>query len=388
MTSVVGVNLLWLVPGVVGGSEEYTTRLLLAVAQQAPADLRLRLYARPDLAAAHPDLAERFETVVAPRAMAAKAGRVAVEHSWLASASRRDDLVHHAGGVVPALRSTPTILTVHDLQPLDLPANFSPVKRRWLGLMIPRSVRAARLVVTPSRFTADRLVQRLGLDVDAVRVVPHGHPPVPAGPPPPPAAAGLASRYGRFILYPAIAYPHKRHLDLLEAFARLAAERPELSLVLTGGQAGASIDVERWCESSPAGDRVHRLGRVPADDLDVLLRAAAAVAIPSEYEGFGNPALEAMARGTPAVVADAGSLPEVVGDAAVVVPPRDPITLACALARILDDEQWAGELRRRGPQRAASFDDRRAASALVDSYRVALGAPLQGFRPPGPLPPR
>ena len=384
MTAVVGVNLLWLVPGVVGGSEEYTTRLLSALARQGPDDLRLRLYARADLAAAHPDLVEQYEIVVAPRRMAAKGARVAVEHSWLAVASRGDDLVHHAGGVVPALRSTPTVLTVHDLQPLDLPANFSALKKRWLHLMVPRSARSARLVMTPSRFTAERIIDRLGVDPTGVRVVPHGHPPVRPGPPSEPVAAELAARFGRFVLYPAIAYPHKRHVDLLEAFASLAIGRPGLSLVLTGGAAGACSDIDRWCASSPLGERVHRLGRVPADELDLLLRAAAAVAIPSEYEGFGNPALEAMARGTPAVVADAGSLPEVVGSAAAVVPARDPAALAAALARILDDDEWAGELRRRGPQRAATFDDASSATALADSYRVALGGPLRGFGAPGP----
>jgi glycosyltransferase involved in cell wall biosynthesis len=383
MTAVVGVNLLWLVPGVVGGSEEYTVRLLAAVARRPPGDLRLRLYARRELAAAHPGVLDGFETVTAPRTLGAKPARVAVEHTWLARVSRGDDLVHHAGGVVPVVRSTPTVLTVHDLQPFDLPDHFSPVKRRWLHLMVPRSVRAARLVLAPSRFTAARLVDRLRAEASRVRVVPHGHDRVEPGPPPPDVADRLARRYGRFILYPAIAYPHKRHLDLLDAFARLAAERPELSVVFTGGPAQESASIEDWCRSCGLGPRVHRLGRVPAGELDHLLRAAVAVAVPSEYEGFGNPALEAMARGTPVVVADAGSLPEVVADAAAIVPARDPAALAVALAGVLDDPARAADLAARGPRRAAHFDDGSAADALVDSYRVALDAAVGGFPRPG-----
>lgn len=380
MTPVVGVNLLWLVPGVVGGSEEYTVRLLHALDDLGPTGLRLRLYARPDLAAAHPGLAERFDVVQAPGRLAAKAARVGVEHSWLAAATRGDALVHHPGGVVPAVRSTPTVVTIHDLQPLDLPANFSPAKRRWLATMVPRSVAAARLVLTPSRFTADRIVARFGIAAERVRVVPHAHPPVAPGPPSPDAAVRLGQRYGRFVLYPAIAYPHKRHVDLLEAFALLAAGHPDLSVVLTGSRGPESPAIDAWCRSTGLDHRVHRLGRVPDDELDQLVRAASVVAIPSEYEGFGNPALEAMVRGTPTVVAAAGSLPEVVGEAALVVPPRDPAALAAALDAVLRDDEQAAGLRRRGPERAASFGAPAGAAALLGSYRDALAAPARGFR--------
>jgi glycosyltransferase involved in cell wall biosynthesis len=219
----------------------------------------------------------------------------------------------------------------------------------------------------------------LGVDPARVRVVPHGHPLVAPGPPPPDVADELAARFGRFVLYPSIAYPHKRHLDLLDAFALLAGAHPELSVVFTGGPAGATPAIERWCRTSGLGGRVHRLGRVPAAELDHLLRAAAVVAIPSDYEGFGNPALEAMARGTPTVVSDAGSLPEVVGDAALVVPARDPAALAEALAAVIGNPDRAQRLRRDGPRRAATFDDRGAGSALLDSYREALRCPDHGF---------
>jgi glycosyltransferase involved in cell wall biosynthesis len=375
MTATVGVNLLWLVPGVVGGSEEYVVRHLHAVGDLAPDDLRLRLYVRPELAAAHPVLVERFAVRTVPAALRAKTARIAAEHSWLARVTRFDDLVHHPGGVVPLVRSTPTVVTIHDLQPLDLPANFSAAKRAWLGFTLPRSVRVARLVLTPSRFTADRVRDRLGADPEQLRVVPHGHAPVVPGPPAPADAERLRGRYGRYLLYPTIAYPHKRHVDLLDAFARLAPAHPDLQVVLTGGPASATPTVDAWCDRSGLGPRVHRLGRVSEPELDELLRGAAMVVVPSEYEGFGNPALEGLLRGTPTVVAAAGSLPEVVGDAALTVPPRRPDLLADAIGRVLDDPGLATLLRRRGPERAARFDDRRAAEALVLAYRDALAGP-------------
>ena len=93
---------------------------------------------------------------------------------------------------------------------------------------------------------------------------------------------------------------------------------------------------------------------------------------PSEYEGFGNPALEAMARGCPVVATTAGSLPEVVGDAGLLVEPRRPRALAAAIARILDEPDLNEGLRAAGPVRAKQFGWRAAGDALLGAYRVAL----------------
>ncbi|MFV0526537.1 MAG: glycosyltransferase family 4 protein [Acidimicrobiales bacterium] len=366
----VGVNLLWLVPGVVGGSEEYTLRLLRALDDGDHGDLRLRVYGTEALLAAHPDLAERFPVVTAPRALG-RAGRVAVEHSWLAAASRHDDLVHHAGGVVPAVRLRPAVLTIHDLQPLDLPDNFSTVKRRWLGSMLPRSARAARLVITPSRFSADRVHDRLGVDRNRLRVVAHGHNPDGGAVPVDPATEARIDGYGRFVLYPAISYPHKRHIDLIEMLDRLGDRHPELHLVLTGRPGPEHDRLRSRASDLGLTDRVHLTGRVPEAELDRLYRRAAAVAFPSSYEGFGNPLLEAMARDTPVVTSGAGSLPEVAGGAAIITPVGDPDALADAVGRVLDEPGLADRMRRAGRRRAGEFGWDGAGRQLAGVYRDA-----------------
>lgn len=377
--AVVGVNLTWLVPGVVGGSEEYTIRLLEAAGPMLTPSLRLRLYGRADLAGAYPELVASHDWVEAPVWPGGRLMRVAQEATWLRHRSRADDVVHHAGGTVPIGGRAPMVVTVHDLQPLEHPENFGPIKRRWLGRSVPRAVGAADLVLCPSAHTAGRIHEVLGVATERIRVVPHGHRPPPRIPPPladaAPGQADLAERYGRFLLYPAIAYPHKRHIDLVNLLDRLGPDRADVALVLTGRPGPESELVRAEAERLGVGHRVHQLGRVPAADLATLYRAAEALVFPSSYEGFGNPAVEAMGLGCPAVVSDAGALPEVVGSAGLVFPVGDIGAMADAVGRVLDDQDLAEDLRRRGRERAPEFDVEIAAARLVDVYREMTDTP-------------
>ncbi len=364
----IGVNLLWLDPGVVGGSEEYTLSLLRAVHDIDPLDLELRLFARRSLLAHHPDIGQRFEVVTAPPMPAGKIGRIVAEHTWLAQRAGTVGLVHHAGGVIPAGTKNESVLTILDLQPLDMPENFGMTKRRWLGRMIPQSVERARLIVVPSAFTASRLNGLLDVPDQKIRIVPFGIEPAvridndiehprPAGSP--------------MFLYPAIAYPHKRHLDLIDAFAQVYRQHPDSELVLTGGPGPLTAEITTRIEKLGLGPAVTMPGRIPRRALLSLYGRATAVVVPSEYEGFGLPALEAMNLGIPVIAADAGSLPEVVGSAGLIVPPRDPDALAKAMASVLDPGT-SDELSDLGRRRALLFNWQGSGEALISAYRDAV----------------
>ena len=148
----VGLNLLWLVPGVVGGTEDAVCGFLAELARQRPDDLDITLYVQRGFVHEHADLVASFPCRVLPIGGGHKATRVLSEIVWLGAWARRDrlELVHHYGGVVPPLATVPSVVTIHDVQPLVFPENFERVKRRWLGTMLPRSVRAAtRKVVSP-----------------------------------------------------------------------------------------------------------------------------------------------------------------------------------------------------------------------------------------------
>jgi len=289
------------------------------------------------------------------------------------------DLLHHAGGVVPpgpAIGRIPAVLTIHDLQPLVQPENFSRVKRRWLAAMLPRSAERARLVVTPSDASTRAVVEHLGVPAERVRTVPHG---VSAPEPVEPEVLDeVRDRYrltGRVVLYPAITYPHKDHATLIRAFARLRRDHDDVTLVLTGGPGPSEVSVAAEIRSSGVGDRIRRTGRIPWSDLRALYELASVVAVPSRFEGFGAPALEAMAWGVPVVAADATALPWVVGDGGILVAPGGPDVWAEALSRVLDDEAEADRLVAAGLRRADRFGWDAAGSALVDAYRTALADP-------------
>ena len=176
---VVGVNLLWCLPGEVGGSEEYLARQLAGLHDAEPGIIT-RLFVLPGFAAAHRDVAARHELVVASLDARRRSWRVVVEATWLPRQLVGTDVVHHGGGTVPARSPDPIVLTVHDLQYRTYPAYFPAVKRHYLEVTMPRSVRRATVVAVPSEYVRSTVIDAFGIDPDAVVVVPHGlDPPAP-----------------------------------------------------------------------------------------------------------------------------------------------------------------------------------------------------------------
>jgi alpha-1,3-rhamnosyl/mannosyltransferase len=366
----VGVNLLWLVPGVVGGSEQYTTRLIRAVTERHADDVRLTLFVNARFAERARMLAPGDVGVeVAPVSGDRKAIRVAAEATWLAAQVRgaRFDVVHHAGGTVPIVHPGPMVLTIHDLQPLLLRGTFSRTKQLYLRARLRPSVHAAELVVTLSEHARRSVIDVLGASPNRVTIVRPFFEPRDA-PDDPRSIVGVD---GPFFLYPAIAYPHKNHVTLVRAFAALHAERPEVSLVLTGGPGAMDGAVAEAAERCGVADRVVRLGRVDRQALDALYAGAVALTFPSRFEGFGIPPLEAMTLGCPVVAAAATALPEVVADAGILVDPDDVDGWTAAMRRLLDDGDERRRLIEAGRRRAALFTAEASADALVAAYGIA-----------------
>ena len=374
---VVGVNLLWCRPGEVGGSEQYLVRQLVGLLDD-PGDVEPVLFALPPFRDAHPELAGRAPMVVARHDGSSRPRRVLTESTWLARQvrSRRLPLVHHGGGTAPLDRGgARTVLTIHDLQYLTYPATFSTPKLAYLRWAVPRSVGRADVVTCPSEYVKRTVMEAFGHPDDRVVVVPHGIPDGEAALHPPTAEADLRARYalpGPFVLYPAITYPHKNHLVLVEAMAALRHLHPDLRLVLLGGQAQGEAALQALVAERGVGDVVVRPGRVSAADRDGLYACATAVAFPSRYEGFGAPVLEAMRAGCPVVCADATALPEVVGDAAIRCAPLDTDAWVDAIHRVTGDPLLRAELADAGRRRGATFTAARSAAALQAAYRRAL----------------
>lgn len=373
MRATIGINLLWLVPGDVGGSEESTLASIRALVDLGDPDLDLRLFVVEPMRRAHPDVVASLPTEVLPLAGRARGGRIAAETTWLAARSRGLDLVHHAGGTAPPVRSTPYVLTLHDLQPLERRATHSALKRAYLRVAIPPSARRARRIVVPSEFVRRGVLDRLGVDPARVQVVPHGVD-VLAAPTP---ADVLTERYGidgPVVLYPAITYPHKNHRVLVDAFARVVLRHPDALLVLPGGRGGEEERLRDQVDQLGLRPRVRRTGRISAADVAGLYGMASVVAVPSSYEGFGLPAVEAMAYGAPLVAARATALPEVVGGAGLLVDPDDVAGWAEAITGLLDSSSDRDRLRLAGRQRAGQYTWTANATALASVYHEALAA--------------
>jgi glycosyltransferase involved in cell wall biosynthesis len=352
----VGLSLLTLVPGISGGSETYARELCRALARGGSHRYEVLV---PTLA---PDAGGGLETVVATgypasttipgrlRAMAGASMRPGALGRRLTGA----DVVHYPLTVPVPPVDRPTILTLLDVQHLDLPGLFPRGERLFRRLAYDRGSRRADRVIVISEWTRGRVIERLGLDPAHVHAIHLAVDHERFSPDP-------AVEREPFLLYPARPWPHKNHARLFEAFALLRATRPELRLVLTG----VGHDDDRL----PPG--VETRGGVATEELVSLYRRAAALVFPSLYEGFGLPPLEALACGCPVASSNTGSLPEVLGDAAVLFDPEDPVAIAAGVVEALERH---AELAALGPQRAAGFTWDATARAHDEVYSLALSS--------------
>ncbi len=365
----VAVNLLWCVPGEVGGSEQYLVRSLVGLASQrgafAPTLFCLRAFAE-----AHPELVDLYPMTVAGISGTSRPWRIVVENTWLRRRSRTSQLVHHGGGTAPFGGGSAMVLTIHDLQYLTHPQYLTASKLRYLSWTVPRSVRRATIVAVPTEYVRGTVIGAYGVPAERVIVVPHGVESTLGADAP--SSDDLRREYalgaGRVLVFPAITHPHKGHVFLLEVMARHWPDA-DLRLVLLGGPGSADAEVTAAIERLGLRGRVVRAGRVPDAHRDGLIALADALVFPSEYEGFGAPVVEAMALGTPVICSDQPALAEVVGDAGIVLP-RDCDAWASALDLLAARNS---ELRTAGLSRAQHFTAQRSGAGLLSAYRAALG---------------
>jgi glycosyltransferase involved in cell wall biosynthesis len=285
------------------------------------------------------------------------------------------------------VQGAPGVLTIHVLQPFDMPDNFTLTKRTYLQRSIPRSVRRAAGVIVPTEFVRRGIIDRFGVAADRVGVTPWGVDP----PTTQVSVAQVQARYGlprRWFVYPSFTWNHKNHGLLLRAFATVAAREHDVTLVLTGGEGPAEQYVRDQVSAMGLRGRVRRTGLIPHRDVLAIVRGAVAMTFPSRYEGFGLPVLEAMSLGTPVLSSDAGALGEVAGGAATLLGVDDPGAWDEAMTRMLHDGQERARLAEAGRLHVAGFTWRRTADGLFDAYRVAVRRrTATGSAPPPSEPP-
>ena len=369
------------------GSGQYLHGLLQALSAIAPEHRFLLVGPSAHLDVQIPELQVEFWPLRSPR-WRSNPGKVYFEQVHFPRICRRwgADVAH-----VPYWGSSlrpvvPTVVTIHDLIPLLLPAYRGNLLVRLYTRLVSASARRASVVLTDSLASKRDIEDHLGLPPARVRCVylavgEH------FGPGPVPGDEAIRLSYGlpegssssdpgRYVLYLAGHDVRKNVETLVEAFATVAQADDDVMRVI-GGKLPARddplfFDPQPLIEALGISDDVHLIGWVDEAHKPALYRGAACAVFASWYEGFGLPVLEALACGTPLVTSNASSLPELLGDAGFAVDPGDVQGLAGAILSCLVDDPLAAELRRRGPQQAARFTWAQTARQTLEAYRQAV----------------
>ncbi len=272
--------------------------------------------------------------------------------------------VYYSPGFNPPLQfSGKLIFTIHDLMHLRVPEHRTITKWIYYELVVKRGVKNAYKVITDCEYTKNDIVEWTNVHPDKIIV----------------ASCGVNKIYQRrnsnqfsdlqpFLLFVGNIRHHKNVNRLFESFAK-ADRPPELKLVLTG-----NIKEEQLHLLNRLGIRgsVEYIGFIPEEDLPALYSSAIALAIPSLFEGFGLPALEAMACGTPVIAANATSLPEVVGDAALLIDPHSTNSIKNAIESLIDNKILRAQLSQRGLVQAKKFNWDKTFNIVESVIKTAL----------------
>jgi glycosyltransferase involved in cell wall biosynthesis len=260
------------------------------------------------------------------------------------------DIVHSLGSTAPLRGPFRRVTTIHDLLYKLIPDAHFGLRSLGMRVLVPGAARRSHRILVDAESTRRDLKEHLGVDRTKIDVVPLGVT-IPEH---------IERRPERMVLCVGAKRPHKNVVAVIEAL-----QGSDLRLVVTGYRSpyedvlraraaalGVQLELPEWVES-----------------LDDLFARAGAVVVPSLYEGFGLPVLEAMARGVPVVSSDRSSLPEVAGSAALLVDPEDRRALREAIDRAFHDADRLGAA---GRERARQFSWERTARLTAESYRRAL----------------
>ncbi len=284
------------------------------------------------------------------------------------------ELFHATEHLLPPLRGVPTVLTVHDMIFKLFPQHQKKLNYWYLNATMPLYCRRADAIITVSESSKRDIVAHYGLDPARVNVIYEAAAPgfVPAAPQ---SAAEARRRYSlpdRYMIHVGTIEPRKNLSRLVEALQQLRKTGLTIPLVVVGSKGWLYDDFFQRLEASDVRDAVHFPGYVPSADLPLIYSAASLAVMPSVYEGFGLPVLEAMACGTPVVSSETSSLPELGGEAARYFDPYDVEAMAETIGAVWTDEPLRGDMREKGLVQAARFSWENAAEQTWALYESIL----------------
>ena len=286
---------------------------------------------------------------------------------------RRLDVFHTTDFIPPQFGARRHVITVHDLTFLHYPQFLTAESRHYYNDQIHYAVRHADHILTDSEASKRDMIAMLGVPAQKITVhllgVDESFQPLPTE---------TIDHYRRalelpetYFLFVGTFEPRKNIGGLVEAYRALLAETPDAPPLVLAGRMGWNFDEQREkIEAFNLGDQLLWREALPQDAMPALYNGALALVTPSFYEGFGFPALEAMASGTVPIVSSTSSLPEVVGTVGLQVAPDDQSALTAALHQVLSDETWRLEQREAGLRRAAAFTWENTAQIALSAYAL------------------
>ncbi|MCC6695112.1 MAG: glycosyltransferase family 4 protein [Candidatus Hydrogenedentes bacterium] len=351
-----------------GGNETYMRELLHSLREHGGDGEYVALVNR----GLDPGMAGELECRELPHVPAAL--RVPLVLPWVASRARLNLL--HTQYITPPYCPCPCVVSVHDIGWVKHPELFPPLMRTRMELLMPGTVRRAARIFVLTEAIKREIVDTYNVSPDRIDTVSPAVAPRFFVPPEQAHIDTVRCKYDLpepFVLYMGALQPRKNVARLATAVAHLRERGLPHALVIAGERTWMYGETLAAIESLRLGDRLVFTGYVDGTDLPALIRAADAFAYVSLYEGFGLPALEALACGVPVLASTDPAIQEVVADAAHTCDPFDVDAITDGLARILEDHDYTSRLKAAGPRRASAFTREAMAAAAMSGYRKALG---------------
>lgn len=326
-------------------------------------------------------LPANFHSVPCPVPPAVRAAQIAWEQIVLPVQVRKHsiDVLHSPNTVAPLFVRCPSVVTICDMLYRHYPGSISKSSLLYRSLAIPLSARRCEQLLTISHFSEGDIIRFLKVPGRKITVTPLACDGDRRYSSVSPSISEVREKYdihGRYILSVAGTEPHKNLRGLIEAFAKLSWQNREIEdvlLVIVGRRSKSVVQFDAAIDELGLRNRVRTLGFVPAEHIPPLYAGARVFVIPSFFEGFGLPVLEAMANGVPVVSSNAAALPEIVGDSGILVDPKNPTEISQGIRYALIDEDCRQDMVTKGHRRAEQFSWQETARTTLQVYKKAAG---------------